>query len=144
MFSGLDILDASITLDKMDRHRKLSSSYKYLEELAELTLCPRWHQKPGYSQVDSIAAQWRRTISKFAVKMEREQEKAAMAESKRALKAMKESIVEIKLELEEDEIKEKVRLQLPYFSKAQHIDSCRPLLAKIWIRRLRKKVTCPP
>jgi hypothetical protein len=77
MFSGSDLSCASRLLDEMSTLRKLSSSYKYLEELAELTLCPRWHRKPGYSQVRSVSRRWQNKIAKI----EREQEKTAMVKS---------------------------------------------------------------
>jgi hypothetical protein len=108
MLSGSDLSRATRILDQMDANKRLSSSYKHLEELAELTLCPRWHRKAGYSQVRSVSNQWKRDIADYAAEVEMEREKAAMAKSKRALSKMKDSVVEIKIELEEEATNYKV------------------------------------
>lgn len=108
MFSGRDLSCASGILDEMGAHKRLSSSYKYLEELAELTLCPRWHRKPGYSQVRSVTMQWKSKIAKHAAEIEREQQLATKIESKRALAEIRNNLVRIRMDLEEDANKDKV------------------------------------
>lgn len=54
-------------LHQMNSHRAWESSFPYLKDLAYLTLCPRWHRKPGYSQVESVSARWRAKITECAV-----------------------------------------------------------------------------
>jgi hypothetical protein len=63
MISGSDLREASAILDQMGRTRPRDGiPLELLEELAYLTLCPRWHRKPGYSQVDDLASKWKRMI----------------------------------------------------------------------------------
>lgn len=100
---------AVILLNEMDTLSKLSRSYKYLEELAELTLCPRWHRdKPGHSQVRQVCIRWRAEIAAFKAEMERDEEKAAMIKSKRALAKLRKDVSDIKVKLEEEEVSYKV------------------------------------
>jgi hypothetical protein len=63
-FSGDDRAEAGALLTKMDS-KSLKSSYRYLDDLAFLTLCPRWHRKPGYSQVTSVSQRWRLMIQQY-------------------------------------------------------------------------------
>ena len=133
-FFRSDLSQASELLDMMGAHKKLTNSYKYLEELAELTLCPRWHRKPGSNQVSIVAKRWKMIISERAVKVEREKENAAISKSKQALAEKKGSIVETKTKLEKDALGEEVRLELSCVLKMLTIDSYRPLLKKLWPR----------
>jgi hypothetical protein len=99
-------------LDEMSCYEKLSSSYKDLERLAGLTLCPRWHRKPGYSQVRSVSLEWRTKIATREVEFERRREGVAMIKSERALASVRENVSNIKVKLEEEEINDKVYPQL--------------------------------
>lgn len=63
-FSRDDRAEAGALLNKMDS-KSLKSSYLYIDDLAFLTLCPRWHRKPGYSQVTSVSQRWRLMIQKY-------------------------------------------------------------------------------
>ncbi|KIN01421.1 hypothetical protein OIDMADRAFT_145489 [Oidiodendron maius Zn] len=63
-FAQNDIFQASSLLTKMDGET-LKISYLYLEELAFLTLCPRWHRKPDRSQVGLVARRWRQKIQQL-------------------------------------------------------------------------------
>lgn len=63
-FAQNDIFQASSLLTKMDGET-LKISYLYLEELAFLTLCPRWHRNPDYSQVGLVARRWRQKIQQL-------------------------------------------------------------------------------
>lgn len=59
MFSNNDLDKACRLLDRMAAEEPRSRTVKEtLTQLAELTLCPRWHRKPGYSQVESVAEMW--------------------------------------------------------------------------------------
>jgi hypothetical protein len=60
-FKKDDLFQASSLLTKMDGET-LKGSYRYLEEVAFLTLCPRWHRKPEYSQVGQVARRWTQKI----------------------------------------------------------------------------------
>ncbi|KAI9744663.1 MAG: hypothetical protein M1818_002192 [Claussenomyces sp. TS43310] len=61
--SSSDISEASKILKDMSQHWPLSKAVaEHLIDLARLTLCPRWHRKPGYSQVDSMCHKWRAAI----------------------------------------------------------------------------------
>lgn len=112
MIAGSDKARAALLLNEMDTRSTLSYSYKYLEELAELTLCPRWHRdKPGHDQVRQISMRWRAEIAAFDTKMEREKKKAAMIKSKRALAKLKKDVNTIKVKLEEEEVENKVCFQ---------------------------------
>lgn len=65
MISGKDLANASRILDQISLHSPSSGSVKEaLPVLANLTLCPRWHRKPGYSQVDETVRKWERKIGK--------------------------------------------------------------------------------
>src|SRR5271169_4871423 len=59
MISGGDLWKASQILDTMaslsPRSRRVRDM---LSDLAYLTLCPRWHRKPGYSQVAEMEQKW--------------------------------------------------------------------------------------
>lgn len=112
MFSGSDLSCASRMLDEMSCYEKLSSSYKDLERLAGLTLCPRWHRKPGYSQVRSVSLEWRTKIATHEVEFERRRERVAIIKSERALASVRENVSNIKVKLEEEEIHDKVYPQL--------------------------------
>lgn len=72
MFDRGDLSRASSLLTKMES-QTLKGSYRYLEELAFLTLCPRWHRNPGYSQVALVTLRWTQKIQ------QREKEEAEMA-----------------------------------------------------------------
>jgi hypothetical protein len=72
MFSGSDLSQASAILTKMDS-QTLKSSYRYLEELAFLTLCARWHRRPERSQIGLVTWRWRQKIQQL------EKEEAEMA-----------------------------------------------------------------
>lgn len=63
-FARDDLSQASVLLTKMDG-QTLKDSYHYLEDLAFLMLCPRWHRKPGYSQVGQVARRWRQKIQQL-------------------------------------------------------------------------------
>jgi hypothetical protein len=65
---------ASTLLSEMDT-QPLEHSYHYLEELAFNTLCPRWHTKPGYSQVGTVTQLWTHKIQQL------EREEARMAKN---------------------------------------------------------------
>ena len=61
--SGADRAEASEILDAMALRRPKSRAIpEMLEELAGLTLCPRWHRQPGYSQVTEMIRKWQRMI----------------------------------------------------------------------------------
>lgn len=111
-FSGSDLSCASRMLDEMNSNKKLSISIKDLEKLAGLTLCPRWHRKPGYSQVRSVSLEWQTKIATYEAKIERQKEKAAMIKSERALAEVKKNSIDIKVKLEEEESYEKVCARL--------------------------------
>lgn len=64
MFSGSNLYHASSLLTEMDG-RPLKDSYRYLEVLAFYTLCPRWHRKPGYSQVREVTLRWEEKIQQL-------------------------------------------------------------------------------
>ncbi|TAQ89334.1 hypothetical protein B7494_g2349 [Chlorociboria aeruginascens] len=64
-FSGSDLYRAARILDTMDRQQTSSDVCILLKELAGLTLCPRWHRKPGYSQVDEMSYKWQVTIEEY-------------------------------------------------------------------------------
>jgi hypothetical protein len=55
--SGSDLSRASNLLDRMATSDPWDAR-AHLSNLAELTLCPRWHRKPGYSQVESMKRKW--------------------------------------------------------------------------------------
>lgn len=63
--ASADKARAGDLLDAMDRCKNLKSSYEELDELAYLTLCPRWHRKPGYNQVDDVSRRWRLAIAQY-------------------------------------------------------------------------------
>lgn len=66
MFSRSDLSRASQILEDIASLRPKSSSVSSeLPELAYLTLCPRWHRKPGYSQVADVVQKWQRTIKTY-------------------------------------------------------------------------------
>jgi hypothetical protein len=129
MFSGSDRSCASRILDEMDSHKKLSSSRIYLEDLAGLTLCPRWHRKPGYSQVQSVTTRWKRDIAEYAAEVEEEQERATKVKS-RVLAEKKKTEVNIKVKLDKDV--DKV-CQIINLLPTLMIDSARPLLPILWL-----------
>ncbi len=63
MFSSADLSEASETLDTISLHPPDSRSVsKDLSDLAYLLLCPRWHRKPGYSQVNEVVQKWQARI----------------------------------------------------------------------------------
>ena len=108
MFSDSDLSCASRMLDEMSCYEKLSSSYKDLEKLAGLTLCPRMHREPGYNQVHRVSLEWRTKIAMYGEEFERKREKAAMMKSERALASVRENLSNIKVKLEEEEANNKV------------------------------------
>jgi hypothetical protein len=66
MISGADLLKASQILDNMSlSHPSSRHVDAKLADLAYLTLCPRWHRKPGYCQVTEIVQKWQRTIENY-------------------------------------------------------------------------------
>lgn len=81
-------------LDSMDRQKKLRSSFKHLEELAILTLCPRWHNgdHPANSQVSQTEDRWRSLIAQHERKLARK----TLAEMKRVEKVLRDEIDEDK------------------------------------------------
>ena len=126
---------AARLLNEMGTHKMLSSSYKHLEELAELTLCPRWHRdKPGNCQVQSVCMKWRAKIAKYEAEVEMEQEKAAMIKSERALAKLRKTVDDIKVKLEEEEVTNKVCSQLLNSSQRLTGISRRPLISVLWPR----------
>jgi hypothetical protein len=63
MISGADLSKASQILNTMTLYHPASRTVRdKLADLAYLTLCPRWHRKPGYSQVTDMVQKWQRTI----------------------------------------------------------------------------------
>ncbi len=59
MFSSADLSEASEILDTISCQPPNSHSvFKVLSDLAYLLLCPRWHRKPGYSQVNEMVQKW--------------------------------------------------------------------------------------
>src|SRR5271170_2523167 len=66
MFSRADLSTAAEILDTMAMRRPKSRNLlDELEKLASLTLCPRWHRKPGYSQVSAMVQKWQRMIDNY-------------------------------------------------------------------------------
>jgi hypothetical protein len=65
LISNVDKSRAADLLDSMDQCKSLKNSYQYLEELASITLCPRWHRKPDYSQVGAMCRRWQLAISEY-------------------------------------------------------------------------------
>jgi hypothetical protein len=115
----------------MGAHKKLSSSYKYLEELAELTLCPRWHRKPSHSQVRSVTMQWQNKIAKYAAKVQREKEKGSTIKSEPAPAERRKNVVNNKVKIEEEGTNDKVcpqTLSLLQMLKNYSVRSLSPVL----------------
>jgi hypothetical protein len=75
-------------LDEMDRCKNLKSSCHYLDELAALTLCNRWHRQPGHSQLQSMTGRWRLMIKQY----QREEELESMRGMENTVKAMKKKV----------------------------------------------------
>ena len=66
MISGGDLYKASQILDTMALLSPRSRGVRdRLSELAYLTLCPRWHRKPGYSQVAEMERKWQIMIDSY-------------------------------------------------------------------------------
>jgi hypothetical protein len=55
--SNSDLAKASNLLDRMATSDPWDAR-AHLSYLAEITLCPRWHRKSGYSQVESMKHKW--------------------------------------------------------------------------------------
>ena len=67
MISRADLSEASDILDDMAQmHPRQGIPFEMLIRLAQLTLCPRWHRKPGYSQVHVVASKWKRMIGLYS------------------------------------------------------------------------------
>ena len=144
MFSGGDLSCASRMLDEMSCYEKLSSSYKDLENLAGLTLCPRWHRKPGYSQVRSVSLEWRTKIATHEAEFERKKERAAMIQSERALASVRKNMSNIKAKLEEEETNDKVYPQLDTLTQILILHSVRFLPPIHRLSKNRRQPIYPP
>lgn len=63
MISGADRSEASQILNTITLFHPTSRTVREnLEDLAYLTLCPRWHRKPGYCQVAGMVQKWQSMI----------------------------------------------------------------------------------
>jgi len=97
-----DLSEAARILNTLDRQKSLKSSFDYLEELAYLTLCPCWHQKPDRSQVGQVSQRWEARIAQYGVLLRKQAENAAILKSKRALAKVKGKAEELAQELKEE------------------------------------------
>jgi hypothetical protein len=57
-----DIIEATSILNRIATIHPRAVSIQDLIELAELTLCPRWHRKPSHSQVGVTSRNWMRSL----------------------------------------------------------------------------------
>jgi hypothetical protein len=101
-----DRVEAGRLLDEMDRHKRLSSSTKSLQELAALLLCKGVHNhlsRPHLSQVVEMSNKWRERVRSYDSMIKKEQEDAAF-KTEKALSILKVRAEEIMAKLEEDNL----------------------------------------
>jgi hypothetical protein len=95
--AAADLSKAARMLDDMDNLTSLKSSFPYLEELASLTLCKRWHHD---AQTEQVSMRWKSMIREYARDLKRERERVAALRTKRQLADMK--VAALKLENKEN------------------------------------------
>lgn len=97
LLSDMDLAKAGGLLDAMDRCESLKASYKYLNELARLTLCIIHSE--GDDQVELVSAIWQSRIEKH---MKTEVEPAARPKTRRSIGRRRTSSITVMTVLKEE------------------------------------------
>lgn len=97
-----DIESADRLLGTMDCCKSLKGCYQDLDELAYLTLCPRWHREESHSQVDQVSRRWRIVIAQYEKRLQDEVVQPSIRRANRQLAELKKTAMVLRDGQEEE------------------------------------------